>query len=271
MKDKMGDTTEDLPQEHKAVPEEEPPEESKRASEDYYTERFCETCKIWKPPRASHCATCDNCIKDFDHHCGTLNVCIGARTIWNFTLLPLLNSIAVTWSLYYTVIFYHEQAAVWDDAQAHYFRMILAPAGALFFVGVGINFCNPFCAFIGVPMTGAAFLLLYSAFASLGGWFEIGFPLLTALFKLPFVGAFIGTFFYARLACVRRTFKETLLFRKGRIKEPRRRHSCAEQWQNLGEFLFKHREPESEFKKVFYPGRESEFERDPSNNQIQEL
>ena len=74
MKDKMGDTTEDLPQEHKALPEEEPPEESKRASEDYYTERFCETCKIWKPPRASHCATCDNCIKDFDHHCGTLNV-----------------------------------------------------------------------------------------------------------------------------------------------------------------------------------------------------
>jgi hypothetical protein len=31
--------------------------------------RYCSTCNIWRPPRASHCTTCGFCFQRFDHHC----------------------------------------------------------------------------------------------------------------------------------------------------------------------------------------------------------
>jgi len=42
-------------------------------------QRFCETCKNWRPPRSHHCKICNNCIDHFDHHCGWTGNCVGSR------------------------------------------------------------------------------------------------------------------------------------------------------------------------------------------------
>ncbi|CAE8597696.1 unnamed protein product [Polarella glacialis] len=41
--------------------------------------RWCRTCRIMRPPRASHCPDCDNCVMRYDHHCPFVNNCVGQR------------------------------------------------------------------------------------------------------------------------------------------------------------------------------------------------
>ena len=52
-----------------------------------YTDRECGTCKLVKPPYASHCKFCNTCVYRFDHHCTIVNQCIGLRNHRAFVLL----------------------------------------------------------------------------------------------------------------------------------------------------------------------------------------
>ncbi|XP_063718397.1 palmitoyltransferase ZDHHC9-like isoform X2 [Symsagittifera roscoffensis] len=67
--------------------------------------KWCSTCRLWRPPRASHCRICDNCIEMFDHHCAYMGNCIGRRNYRFFYMYLLSMSILLVYDLVFSL--YH--------------------------------------------------------------------------------------------------------------------------------------------------------------------
>ena len=69
-----------------------------------YTERKCITCNIIRPPGASHCSECNNCVLDFDHHCAFVSNCIGKRNHKYFYLFLIFGSLSSIISIILIII-----------------------------------------------------------------------------------------------------------------------------------------------------------------------
>ena len=67
--------------------------------------KFCKTCKIWRPERSSHWSIWDWCVETFDHHCPFLNNCIGKRNyryFFGFLCSITLNGLGIiAWLIIY--------------------------------------------------------------------------------------------------------------------------------------------------------------------------
>lgn len=69
-----------------------------------YPVNFCTTCNLVRPPGATHCSICDNCVEKFDHHCVWLGNCIGKRNYKYFYSLILFLGIDSLYQIIYCVI-----------------------------------------------------------------------------------------------------------------------------------------------------------------------
>ncbi|CAO3613453.1 unnamed protein product [Cunninghamella blakesleeana] len=85
--------------------------------------KYCDTCGIYRPPRASHCRQCNNCVEYEDHHCIWLNNCIGRRNYRSFFTFIITATLLCLYVLSFTLV---QLISMYLNSGAHSFNVILS-------------------------------------------------------------------------------------------------------------------------------------------------
>ena len=88
---------------------------------------YCYTCFHFRPPRTSHCAECDNCVENFDHHCLWMGTCVGKRNYKYFYFVIFLTTLCSIFQLFSSggYILYHFKQKDFKTAQSKYIVITL--------------------------------------------------------------------------------------------------------------------------------------------------
>jgi len=196
--DNSGDTATDRILEISSKKEESLPDIS------LYKYRYCTTCKIMRPPKASHCSDCDNCVQAFDHHCFFVGNCIGRRNHKYFFLFLFYATLYCIYSSCIGAIAFCTVLSENPDLKIKLQNQIGYWIPSMAFILTALICCQPrYCSgvkytFLGLGiLIGALGLIVATSGANLRYYempgFLIGYIVILSPFSLWIVSSFGGT------------------------------------------------------------------------------
>eukprot|EP00210_Caulerpa_lentillifera_P009626 g9182.t1 len=111
-----------------------------------FWEKFCVTCRIWRPSRGHHCRKCGYCMNRFDHHCGILGTCIARNNHRFFSMFLICaqmgSGLCAAGGIWRLTDMSFPKASEWSDAEMYFILLLVIVYSHIFIILIfGIGHC----------------------------------------------------------------------------------------------------------------------------------